>query len=71
MGPLGDPVVARGATVVKLVFVYLGPEKKFPGWTLELLPRFDIYLYQDDGYLAIAWLFWAVELQWEYHKCAN
>lgn len=53
---------------MKLVFTYLGPTKESPGFILELLPRFALHVYPNDGYVVIAWLVWAYELQWKYAK---
>lgn len=53
---------------MKLVFVYLGPTKEAPGATVELLPRFAVHVYPDDGYIVVAWLLWASELQWRRAK---
>ena len=51
---------------MKLVFVYFGPTRKDHGGVVELLPRLTLATLPDDGYFAVAWLLWAVELQWKF-----
>ena len=51
---------------MKLVFVYLGPTRVAPGLVLEVLPRLTLATRAEDGYFAVAWLLWAIELQWKY-----
>lgn len=51
---------------MKLVFLYLEPTEKLRGLTLEMLPRATVAVYANDGYVSLAWLLWACELQWKY-----
>ena len=53
---------------MKLVFIYMGPGRKDRGVTVEVLPRFAVHVYPDDGYVSAAWLLWACELQWRYAR---
>lgn len=48
------------------VISYLGSTEKLPGAIVELLPRLALHIYPDDGYVVLAWLLWACELQWKY-----
>lgn len=53
---------------MKLVVDYLGPTKKFPAWSFDVLPHFSVHVYPDSGYVHLAWLLFMVELQWKYAR---
>ena len=56
---------------MKVAFDYLGRTRDFPCFIFEVLPRFDVHVYPDDGYIAVVWLLWACELRWRYRECAD
>ena len=53
---------------MKLVFVYLGPTRKLPACVIEVLPRVTLAMFADNGYFALVWLLFAVELQWKFAR---
>ncbi len=56
---------------MRVVSVYLGPGRELRGFIIELLPRFDVHVYQNNGFLALGWLCWILELQWRYRECTS
>jgi hypothetical protein len=49
---------------LRTCFYYVGPTVAMPYGICAYLPEISLGLFEDHGFLVVAWLFWAFEVNW-------